>query len=161
MGESSSFASAFQTTSLNSSYSDSCKAQRLAWYRILFSGLTILLGVLAFFVLGTPREVMWLPAREKRMAAARVVANQTGTDREKHRKWKWSQVRIAFKHPQTCFFFVNFAFAKASRRSAIWYTRALASPVRRRWSRERFQDMLLALSIFPHCRTCMPQVEES
>ncbi|KAF7185621.1 putative transporter [Pseudocercospora fuligena] len=85
-----------------------------AWRGIAFflGGLTILLGVLAFFVLGTPREVMWLTEREKRMAAARVVANQTGTDREKHAEWKWSQVRIAFKDPQTYFFFfVNFAFA--------------------------------------------------
>lgn len=46
------------------------------------------------------------------MAAARVVANQTGSDRQKHAQWKWSHVLIAFKDPQTYFFFfVNFAFA--------------------------------------------------
>lgn len=85
-----------------------------AWRAIAFflGGLTIILGVLAFFILGTPREVMWLNEREKRMAAARVVSNQTGSDRARHAEWKWKQVRIAFQDPQTYFFFfVNFAFA--------------------------------------------------
>lgn len=84
------------------------------WRAIAFflGGLTIFLGILAFFILGTPREVPWLSEREKRMAAARVVSNQTGSDRQKHAEWKWSQVRIAFKDPQTYFFFfTNFAFA--------------------------------------------------
>ncbi|KAF2770249.1 MFS general substrate transporter [Teratosphaeria nubilosa] len=78
-----------------------------AWRGIAFflGGLTIVLGVLAFLFLGTPSEVPWLSEREKRMAAARVVANQTGSDRQKHAEWKWSQVRIALRDPQTHFFF--------------------------------------------------------
>jgi len=47
----------------------------------LFLGsMTILLSVVAFFVFGTPREVKWLSAREKRIACARVVGGQTGSD---------------------------------------------------------------------------------
>lgn len=53
----------------------------------------------------TPREVWWLSKAEKRMAAARVVGNQTGSDRMKHGEWKWHQVTVAFKDPQTYFFF--------------------------------------------------------
>ncbi|KAF2163746.1 hypothetical protein M409DRAFT_37199 [Zasmidium cellare ATCC 36951] len=85
-----------------------------AWRGIAFflGGFTVFLGLLVFFILGTPREVMWLSEREKRMAAARVVSNQTGSDRQKHTGWKWSQVRTAMKDPQTYFFFfTNFAFA--------------------------------------------------
>lgn len=84
------------------------------WRAIAFflGGLTVILGILAFFILGTPREVLWLTPREKRMAAARIVSNQTGSDRSRHAEWKWKQVRTAFKDPQTYFFFfVNFAFA--------------------------------------------------
>ncbi|KAI1264399.1 MFS general substrate transporter [Xylariaceae sp. FL1019] len=68
--------------------------------------LTVVLGVLAFFTLGTPREVHWLNADEKRAAIARVVENKTGTDREKRSEFKWDQVRQTFKDPQTYFFFV-------------------------------------------------------
>lgn len=60
-----------------------------AWRCIsLFLGpLTIVLGLLAFFFLGTPREIYWLTKEEKRMVAARTVANRTGSDRVK-RPWR-------------------------------------------------------------------------
>lgn len=72
---------------------------------IFLGGLTIFLAILSFFILGTPREVRWLSDREKRMAVARTLSNQTGSDRLKRSEWKWSQVIIAFKDPQTYFFF--------------------------------------------------------
>ncbi|KAF4119412.1 Major Facilitator Superfamily [Geosmithia morbida] len=68
-------------------------------------GLTILCGVLVWFVLGTPREVRWLSKEEKEAAIARVLINQTGSDREKHSSFRWDQVRDTFKDPQTYFFF--------------------------------------------------------
>lgn len=52
-----------------------------------------------------PREVRWLNDDQRRMAAARIVASQTGTDRQERPKWKWDQVKQAFVDPQTCFFF--------------------------------------------------------
>lgn len=59
----------------------------------LFLGsMTIMLSILVYFIIGTPREVRWLSEDEKRMASARVVANNTGSDRQKHGEWKWSQV---------------------------------------------------------------------
>lgn len=69
------------------------------WKGISFflGALTIFLGILVWFVLGTPREVMWLSADEKRAAQARIVANQTGSDREKRAEFRWDQVRDAFK----------------------------------------------------------------
>lgn len=78
-----------------------------AWKGIsLFLGsLTIVLSFLTYFLFGTPREVRWLSSTEKRMAYARVVSSQTGSDAQK-REIKWDQVRIAFKDPQTYFFFV-------------------------------------------------------
>lgn len=59
--------------------------------------LTIVLGVLVWFILGTPREVRWLSEDEKRAAISRVIANQTGSDREKREEFKWEQVWITFK----------------------------------------------------------------
>jgi MFS family permease len=52
------------------------------WRDISFflGGLTMFLAVMVFFFLGTPREVSWFSEREKRMAAARVVRNKTGSD---------------------------------------------------------------------------------
>lgn len=58
------------------------------------------MGVVTFVMLGTPREVWWLSANEKRMAAARVSKNGVGTDRLKHAEWKWDQVRQAALDPQ-------------------------------------------------------------
>ena len=52
---------------------------------------------MVWFVLGTPREVRWLSQDEKRAAVARVVANQTGSDREKRSDFKWEQVWSTFK----------------------------------------------------------------
>ncbi|KAF4968679.1 hypothetical protein FSARC_3965 [Fusarium sarcochroum] len=78
-----------------------------AWKGISFllGALTITCGVLVWFVIGTPREVRWLSEEEKRAAIARVMSNQTGSDREKRSEFKWDQVWIAFKDPQTYFFF--------------------------------------------------------
>lgn len=77
------------------------------WKGISFflGALTIVDAILVYFILGTPREVRWLSEDEKRAATARVVANQTGSDREKRSEWKWAQVWDAFKDPQTYFFF--------------------------------------------------------
>ena len=72
---------------------------------IFLGSLTIVCSILVYFILGTPREVRWLSEDEKRMAVARVVANNTGTDAQKREQWKWSQVLSAFKDPQTYFFF--------------------------------------------------------
>ncbi|RMJ11418.1 hypothetical protein CDV36_008931 [Fusarium kuroshium] len=78
-----------------------------AWKGISFllGALTITCGILVWFVLGTPREVRWLSEDEKRAAIARVVSNQTGSDREKRSEFKWEQVWATFKDPQTYFFF--------------------------------------------------------
>jgi hypothetical protein len=66
--------------------------------------LTIALSVIVYFLFGTPREVRWLSAQERRMAYARIVNSQTGSDAQK-RDIKWDQVRTTFKDPQTYFFF--------------------------------------------------------
>lgn len=77
------------------------------WRDISFflGGLTMFLAVMVFFFLGTPREVSWLSERERRMAAARVVRNKTGSDRQKRSEWKWDQVRTTFRDPQTYLLF--------------------------------------------------------
>lgn len=77
------------------------------WKGISFflGSLTIFDAVLVYLILGTPREVRWLTEDEKRAAIARVVANQTGSDRSKHSEFKWDQVWSTFKDPQTYFFF--------------------------------------------------------
>ncbi|KAI0102626.1 major facilitator superfamily domain-containing protein [Nemania sp. FL0031] len=78
-----------------------------AWKGIsLFLGaLTIVLGILVFFILGTPREVRWLSRDERRAAISRVVANKTGSDREQRSEFKWDQAIQTLKDPQTYFFF--------------------------------------------------------
>ncbi|KXJ90351.1 major facilitator superfamily domain-containing protein [Microdochium bolleyi] len=77
------------------------------WKGISFflGALTMFDAVLVWFMLGTPREVRWLKEDEKRAAIARVVANQTGSDRNKRSEFKWYQVVDTFKDPQTYFFF--------------------------------------------------------
>lgn len=71
----------------------------------LFLGsLTIMLSVVVYFVFSTPRDCRWLNAEEKRMAQARVVSSQTGSD-VKERKWDMHQVWVALRDPQTYFFF--------------------------------------------------------
>ncbi|TGJ76829.1 hypothetical protein E0Z10_g10810 [Xylaria hypoxylon] len=78
-----------------------------AWKAISFflGALTIVLGILAFFILGTPREVRWLSEDEKRAAIARIVGNKTGSDRKQRSEFKWDQAIQAFKDPQIYFFF--------------------------------------------------------
>ncbi|EIM84644.1 MFS general substrate transporter [Stereum hirsutum FP-91666 SS1] len=78
-----------------------------AWKGISFflGGITIVLSFFVFFLLGTPREVMWLSADEKRMAAARIAVDQTGSDRQK-KAWKKYQAWEALADPQTWFIFV-------------------------------------------------------
>ncbi|KAF4921619.1 putative transporter [Colletotrichum viniferum] len=78
-----------------------------AWKGISFflGSLTIACGILVWFILGTPREVRWLNEDEKKAAIARVVANQTGSDKNKRSEFKWEQVWSTFKDPQTYFFF--------------------------------------------------------
>ncbi|KAF4496250.1 major facilitator superfamily transporter [Fusarium agapanthi] len=78
-----------------------------AWKGISFllGALTITCGILVWFILETPREVRWLSKEEKRAVIARVMSNQTGSDREKRSEFNWDQVWAAFKDPQTYFFF--------------------------------------------------------
>ncbi|KAJ6513057.1 MFS general substrate transporter [Mycena sanguinolenta] len=72
----------------------------------LFLGaISIIVAVLCFFFLGTPREVFWLSPEEKKIQAARVAHNNTGSDAQKRAEWKWSQVAEAFMDPQLYFFF--------------------------------------------------------
>lgn len=75
-------------------------------YISIFLGcLTIALSVVSFFVLGAPNEFIWLSPEEKRIAAARVVDNQTVTGRKTQSEaWRWDQVHQAFRDPQTYFF---------------------------------------------------------
>lgn len=71
----------------------------------LFLGaLTILLSAVVYLVFSTPRDCRWLGPEERRMAQARVVASQTGSDAQ-HRRWDAHQIRVAFRDPQTYFFF--------------------------------------------------------
>lgn len=78
-----------------------------AWKYISYylGGLTILVSIPVFFILGTPREAWWLTPEEKRMAIARVLSNQTGSDREKKGYINWVHVREVFIDPQTYFLF--------------------------------------------------------
>lgn len=71
---------------------------------LFLGGLTILLSVVVYFVFSTPRDCRWLNAEEKRMAQARVVSSQTGSDAQE-RKWDSQQVWVTFQDPQTYFFF--------------------------------------------------------
>ncbi|KAF7336770.1 MFS general substrate transporter [Mycena venus] len=66
----------------------------------LFLGGPKTLSVLCFFLLGTPREVFWLSPEEKKIQAARVAHNNTGSDAQKRAEWKWSQVSEALVDPQ-------------------------------------------------------------
>ncbi|KAI1442407.1 MFS general substrate transporter [Annulohypoxylon stygium] len=72
-----------------------------AWrYMSFFLGsLTILTGAFCFLFLGTPSEVRWLSAEEKKTAVARVMANNTGHDRTGLKNWKWDQARECLTDP--------------------------------------------------------------
>ncbi|KAI0908141.1 MFS general substrate transporter [Ustulina deusta] len=68
-------------------------------------GLTILTGTTCLFLLGTPSEVRWLSPEEKKMAHARIIANNTGHDRTGIKTWKWKQARECLIDP--CFWFAG------------------------------------------------------
>ncbi|KAI8960285.1 MFS general substrate transporter [Daldinia sp. FL1419] len=72
-----------------------------AWrYMSFFLGsLTIVVGLSCFLLLGTPSEVRWLSAEEKKIATARILANNTGHDTTGMKDWKWNQVRECLVDP--------------------------------------------------------------
>ncbi|KAI5367922.1 putative major facilitator superfamily, MFS transporter superfamily [Septoria linicola] len=73
----------------------------------LFLGAcTLVLSVICFFMLGSPKEVKWLSAEERTIAQARVVSNKAGRD-VTGIKWSWPQVREAFRDPQLWFSMMN------------------------------------------------------
>ncbi|KAJ3571008.1 hypothetical protein NPX13_g5532 [Xylaria arbuscula] len=75
-------------------------------YQSYFLGsLTILTGATCLFLLGTPSEVRWLSPKEKKMAQARIMSNNTGHDRTGIKTWKWKQVRECLVDP--CFWFAG------------------------------------------------------
>ncbi|CAN8095405.1 unnamed protein product [Discula destructiva] len=78
-----------------------------AWrYMSYFLGpLTIIIGILCLFLLGTPSEVRWLSKEEKHMAHVRILANNTGHDRTGVRKWDWTQAKECLIDP--CFWFAG------------------------------------------------------
>ncbi|KAI1404273.1 MFS general substrate transporter [Hypoxylon fuscum] len=78
-----------------------------AWrYMSYFLGsLTILAAILCFLLLGTPSEVRWLSAEEKKIANARIATNNTGHDRTGIKRWQWKQARECLVDP--CFWFAG------------------------------------------------------
>jgi MFS transporter, ACS family, allantoate permease len=71
-------------------------------------GVSMSLAVLMFFALGTPHMLSWLSGSMKRVAAARVVWNKTGSDRQKRSEWKRDQLRTTFRDPEIyLLFFAN------------------------------------------------------
>ncbi|EAL20023.1 hypothetical protein CNBF3490 [Cryptococcus deneoformans B-3501A] len=74
---------------------------------VFLGGQTLLAAGVAFFLLGTPNEVRWLKAEEKKIAYARVMKNNAGTDTTGRKTWKWGQVREAFLDPALYFQFIN------------------------------------------------------
>ncbi|KAI1213341.1 MFS general substrate transporter [Annulohypoxylon truncatum] len=80
-----------------------------AWrYMSFFLGsLTILAGAVCLLFLGTPSEVRWLSAEEKKIAVARVMANNTGHDRTGFKDWKWDQARECLTDPTFWFAGLN------------------------------------------------------
>lgn len=81
--------------------------ERQVWrYMSYFLGaLTIAVGCLCLLLLGTPSEVRWLSPEEKRIANARISANNTGNDQTGIKKWKWAQARECLVDP--CFWFAG------------------------------------------------------
>ncbi|KAK5110532.1 hypothetical protein LTR62_005724 [Meristemomyces frigidus] len=79
-----------------------------AWRCIsLFLGsCTLVLSLICFALLGSPKEIKWLTKKEKRMAAARIVSNKAGRD-VTGVKWSWPQVHEAFFDPQFWFCMIN------------------------------------------------------
>ncbi|EOD47610.1 putative major facilitator superfamily transporter protein [Neofusicoccum parvum] len=73
----------------------------------LFLGsCTIVLSLICFALLGSPKEVRWMNKDEKRMAAARILSNKAGRD-VTGVQWSWPQVGEAFKDPQLWFCTIN------------------------------------------------------
>ncbi|KAI7550843.1 MFS general substrate transporter [Hortaea werneckii] len=79
-----------------------------AWRCIsLFLGsCTIVLALICFVLLGSPKEVRWLSKEEKRMAAARIVRSKAGRD-VTGIKWSWDQTAEALMDPQLYFCMFN------------------------------------------------------
>ncbi|TRM55732.1 major facilitator superfamily domain-containing protein [Schizophyllum amplum] len=69
-------------------------------------GLTVVIGILCLIFLGTPSEVPWLSAEERKMANTRIVRNQVGHDRTGTKEWKWYQARECLIDP--CFWLAGF-----------------------------------------------------
>ena len=67
---------------------------------------TVVLALICFALLGSPKEVIWLNKEEKRMAAARILRNKAGRD-VTGVKWTWPQVGEAFRDPQLWFCTLN------------------------------------------------------
>ncbi|WVF65393.1 hypothetical protein IAT40_000120 [Kwoniella sp. CBS 6097] len=91
-----------------------------AWRGIalFLGGQTLLAAAVAWFMLGTPNEVRWLKPEEKKMACARVMSNNAGTDLTGRKTWRWDQVKEAFCDPVLYFQFVN-AFLSCVANGAI------------------------------------------
>ncbi|KAI0446935.1 MFS general substrate transporter [Xylaria telfairii] len=89
--------------SARSSHGPEFQAWRYMSYYL--GGLTILTGTTCLFLLGTPSEVRWMSPEEKKMAHARIMANNTGHDRTGLKTWKWKQVRECIIDP--CFWFAG------------------------------------------------------
>ncbi|OTB08317.1 hypothetical protein M426DRAFT_263587 [Hypoxylon sp. CI-4A] len=85
-----------------------------AWRYMSFflGGLTILVGGLSVVCLGTPSEVRWLSADEKKIATARIMENNTGHDRTGFKDWKWDQIKECLLDPAFWFVAAN-AFLNA------------------------------------------------
>lgn len=75
-------------------------------YMSYFLGsLTIIVGLLCLFLLGTPSEVRWLSDEERKMANTRILSNNTGHDRTGIKRWQWKQARECLADP--CFWFAG------------------------------------------------------
>ncbi|KAI1376812.1 MFS general substrate transporter [Hypoxylon crocopeplum] len=80
-----------------------------AWRYMSFflGGITILAGILCLLFLGTPSEVRWLSADERKIATARILDNNTGHDRTGIKEWKWEQARECLVDPTFWFVGIN------------------------------------------------------
>ncbi|CAD6570477.1 MAG: hypothetical protein TREMPRED_005860 [Tremellales sp. Tagirdzhanova-0007] len=63
--------------------------------------ITVVAGILVFVFVGTPGEVFWLTAEQKKMAHSRIVANGTGGG-ERH-PWRSEQIKECLHDPQYWF----------------------------------------------------------